>query len=117
MSEKDRLHLEEMLGAIDEIAFQVSGAVEIQWIDDRTKVAATSMYLIVLGEGAGSLSDDLKAQAPEIPWSDIAGLRHRLAHGYFRADRRIIWQTATAHVPTLKSVLTRLLACLDTESR
>src|SRR5690606_20709139 len=109
LSERDRLHLQEMVDAIDEMALQVAGVEQDAWIEDRTRVAATSMYLIVLGEGAQNLSTELKAHAPDIPWSDIAGLRHRLAHSYFRADRRIIWNAASGPAQSLKPVLQTLL--------
>ncbi len=112
MSERDRLHLQEMLGAIDELAIQVAGRDPETWINERTRVAASSMYLIVLGEGAQNLSSAITGLAPEVPWADIAGLRHRLAHSYFRADRRLIWEAASNHSQALKSVLQRLLASL-----
>lgn len=112
---RDRLFLEEMLGAIDEIANQIDDRPETEWIEDRTRVAAASMYLIVLGEGAQNLSPDLKALAPDVPWLDIGGLRNRLAHGHFRADRRVIWQAATLHTPALKPRLEQLLRSLGPE--
>jgi len=109
LSERDRLYLEEMLGAVGEIAALVDGQTEDVWIADRVRVAATSMYLIVLGEGAMCLSQSLKDTAPTVPWADMAGMRNRLAHGYFRADRRIIWETATSRVPDLEVTLLGLL--------
>lgn len=115
MSERDRLHLQEMLGAIDEMAVQVARCEQEAWIEDRTRVAATSMYLIVLGEGAQNLSARIKAMAPDVPWPDIAGLRHRLAHSYFRADRRLIWSAASGHAQALKPVLQTLLVSLGPE--
>jgi uncharacterized protein with HEPN domain len=104
-----------MLGAADEIATQVREQIEDEWIEDRTKVAATSMYLIVFGEGANNLSAALKASEPDVPWANIAALRHRLAHAYFRANRRVIWQTATSSVPQLRPTLERLLNSLGRE--
>ncbi len=105
-----------MIGAIDEMAVQVAGYEPEKWIEDRTRVAATSMYLIVLGEGAQHLSSEMKAMAPDVAWTDIAGLRHRLAHSYFRADRRLIWSAASNHAQALKPVLQRLLAVLGPEA-
>lgn len=109
---KDRLYLEEMIGAVDQLAVEIGGRPVEEWIEDRSRVAAASMYLIVLGEGAQNLSSDLKNAAPQVPWADIAGLRHRLAHSYFRADRRIIWEAAALHAPQLKPHLEALLALL-----
>lgn len=117
MSEpRDRLYLEEMIGAVDQLAVEIDGRPMDEWIEDRSRVAAASMYLIVLGEGAQNLSEPLKQAAEGVPWADIAGLRHRLAHGYFRADRRIVWQAAALHAPLLLPQLKALLASLGPES-
>lgn len=113
---KDRLYLEEMIGAVDQLAVEVDDRPVDEWIEDRSRVAAASMYLIVLGEGAQNLSAALKAADPEVPWADIAGLRHRLAHGYFRADRRIVWQAAALHAPRLRPRFEALLASLGPET-
>jgi len=111
----DRLYLEEMLGAIEQLTVEIDDRPVEEWIEDRSRVAAASMYLIVLGEGAQKISAVLKTTAPDIPWADMAGLRHRLAHGYFRADRRIIWQAAALHSPLLRAPLEALLFNLGPE--
>lgn len=41
-------------------------------------------------------------QVPDIPWKQITGLRHVLAHGYFSIEDNIIWTVATQHVPELE---------------
>ena len=71
---------------------------------------AVIMELIVAGEWASRLSPDFRARHPEIDWTNIVNLRHRLAHDYFGTDLRIAWDTATVHVPTLHAQLTQILA-------
>jgi hypothetical protein len=34
---------------------------------------------------------EIKASYPDIPWRVIAGMRDRLAHGYFGIDYVIVW--------------------------
>lgn len=109
---KDRLHLVEMLDAIGEIEMDTGGLSEDAWVEVGSLVRAVSMSLITLGEGAAQLSDALKESAPDVPWRRMIGLRNRLAHAYFRADRHIIWQAATQHTPIIKEQLQRLLAAL-----
>lgn len=110
---KDRLHLTEMLGAIGEIEADTAGLSEETWLDRGSLVRSVSMSLITLGEGAAQLSDPVKAAAPDVPWSQMIGLRNRLAHAYFRADRQIVWEAATLHTPAIKAALKRLLADLS----
>ncbi len=42
---------------------------------------------------------------PEIPWSDIMGMRNRLVHGYFNINIEIVWKTVTVELPQLLPVL------------
>ena len=107
---KDRLHLTEMLEAISDIESDSDGLSEETWVEIGSLVRSVSMSLIALGEGAAQLSPALKEQAPDVPWSLIIGLRNRLAHAYFRADRHVIWEAATLHTPAIKIELARLLA-------
>ena len=58
------------------------------------------MNLLVVGEAANKLSEDLKAQVPA-PWREIIALGHVPAHEDFgtRADR--LWLTASESAPEL----------------
>jgi uncharacterized protein with HEPN domain len=42
--------------------------------------------LMIIGEAAKHLGDEVKQRAPEIPWRRIAGLRDLLTHQYFRIE-------------------------------
>lgn len=46
-----------------------------------------------IGEAAAKVSDKTKATHPDIPWSDMIGMRNRLVHGYFEVDMRKVWDT------------------------
>jgi len=109
----DRLHLTEMIEAIRDIESDTDGLSEETWVDVGSLVRSVSMSLIALGEGAAQLSPELEAQAPEVPWSRMIGMRNRLAHAYFRADRHVIWEAATLHTPAIKTSLKRLLDYLE----
>jgi len=38
---------------------------------------------------------------PEIPWSEVIGMRHRLVHGYFEVDLQKVWDTVHRDLPLL----------------
>lgn len=107
---RDRLHLTEMLDALQQIEMDTAGLDQTHWVEVTTLVAAVSMYLIALGEGASQLSDEIKAEAPDLPWGQMIGMRNRLAHGYFRADRDLIWEAAVLKAPQIRPRLEALLA-------
>ncbi len=47
--------------------------------------------LEVIGEGVKNLSEDFKADHPDIEWRKIAGMRDMLIHHYFGVDWQVVW--------------------------
>jgi uncharacterized protein with HEPN domain len=74
-------------------------------------------HLQIIGEAARALPEEVRALAPEIPWSNIIGMRNILVHGYFEIDTDIVWNTATRDVPALKPAMERLLETLEEQGR
>ena len=74
-------------------------------------------HLQIIGEAARTLPEDVRAAAPEIPWSEIVGMRNILVHGYFDIDTDIVWDAATRDVPVIKSAVERLLKTLEGKMR
>ncbi len=70
-------------------------------------------HLQVIGEAVRALPEDVRNQAPEIPWSSITGMRHILVHDYFDIDTQVVWEAATRDIPVLKKTITRLLEKLS----
>ena len=54
-----------------------------------------------IGEIAAHLSGHVRSGYPDIPWSDIVGLRNVLAHEYGAIDYERLWDIATVDVPLL----------------
>lgn len=54
-----------------------------------------------IGEAAAHLSGHVRSGYPDIPWSDIVGLRNVLAHEYGAIDYERLWDIATVDVPLL----------------
>jgi uncharacterized protein with HEPN domain len=62
-----------------------------------------------IGEAARKMSDEVKAAHPEIPWSQIVALRHRIAHDYFHLDLLRMWEIVRDDIPALIAVLEPLV--------
>lgn len=76
------------LQRIVEIGNQLLGVIESRGItreqvlnDFETQWLITTP-LFNIGEQANCVSANLAARNPDVPWSQIAGLRHRLVHNY-----------------------------------
>lgn len=51
-------------------------------MNDEFSQWAITTPLYNIGEHVYKLSNELKKENPEIPWSVVSGLRHRLVHDY-----------------------------------
>lgn len=58
------------------------------------KLAASCMLIEAIGEGVHQIArmteGKLLSERPEIPWEDVIGIRHHIAHGYFDIDAEIV---------------------------
>ncbi|MDF9878307.1 DUF86 domain-containing protein [Cellulosimicrobium cellulans] len=69
-------------------------------LPDAARSSAEPMYvdaltyrLMSVGEACKNLSPEARAFGPDVPWSDIVGLRDFLAHHYHRRDPSIVVAT------------------------
>jgi uncharacterized protein with HEPN domain len=104
----DLERIQDVLEAIEHIQKYTSRGREA--FDGDELVQTWVVYHIqVIGEAIRSLSDDLRSHHPEIPWSDIIGMRNILVHGYFHINRKEVWATVEDNLPTLKSQAQQIL--------
>jgi uncharacterized protein with HEPN domain len=90
----------------------VEGRAQDEFAQDEQAVYALVKAIENLGEAARQLLDqapDIRARHPEIPWSDIIGMRNVLVHQYFRVKVGRVWKVANADVPRLISLLELLV--------
>ena len=68
--------------------------------DDRTYHAVVHCLLIV-GEAAKHIPEDVRQRMPEIEWRKIAGMRDWMAHAYFSISDDILWSVVETKAPEL----------------
>lgn len=102
------LLLADMAQAVDEMSQFIEGHTYETFIKDIKTFRAVFACALILGEAANGLDETIRAQAPDIEWHKIRGMRNRLAHEYFDIDSRILWAVASIEGPKLKVPLDRL---------
>jgi len=106
VSRADEERIEDIIDAASEIATVVAAGREI-WDTDRVRQLAVERLLEIVGESARAMTEGSRSQFPEVPWSDVIGLRTLLAHHYHRVDPDQVWTIATHDVPMLAKRLRR----------
>jgi len=104
----DRERLLDILEAIDRIEDRASASVD-DFADDDMQQIWVIHHLQIIGEAASKLSDALRGQHSEIPWSEIIGMRHVLVHGYFQVDLDVVWAVIEKDLPPLRRSIKAIL--------
>jgi len=68
---------------------------------DRLLSLGVVRLLEIIGEAAGRVPEEMRAQCPSIPWAAVVGLRNRLIHGYDAVDHDIVWEIIETDLPAL----------------
>ena len=111
----DRERLLDILEAIEQIEKYVGkGRSAIE--QDELLQTWFVHHVQVIGEAAGKLSDELRAQHPDVPWAEIVAMRNVLVHEYFGVDVEEIWTTVQYDLPKLKPRLAAILTGLPPDS-
>ena len=66
-------------------------------------------HLLIIGEACSQVSDSLKNEYPDVPWTGPIDVRNMIAHEYFRVDFNIIWNIVDRNLPPFKKQIQKLL--------
>ena len=73
------------------------------------KLAANCMLIEAIGEGIKKIDNITKGallpERPEIPWSDVIGIRNHIAHGYFDINGYLVFSTIKNDLDELKEAI------------
>ena len=79
-----------------------------QFVADRKTIDAVVRNIIIIGEAASYLSEDLIESHPDLPWREMRDMRNIVVHEYFGVDNVIVWETLQKNLPPLLPLLKRL---------
>jgi uncharacterized protein with HEPN domain len=108
-----RVRVTDIVEAAERAIAYVRGLTFDQFASDPRTIDAVSYAIVVIGEAAKAIPEPVIRAAPEIPWTDIRGMRNRVAHEYFGVDVKVLWQTVRDDLPPLLATLRTLAARSD----
>jgi uncharacterized protein with HEPN domain len=91
----DVVYFGHMLDAAKEAYDLVSSVDKVHFERDRVLQLAVTHLIEIIGEAARRVSTEGRERLPDVPWSEIIGMRHRIVHDYLGVKIERVWQTAT----------------------
>lgn len=110
---RDKERLNHILEAIDTILERTKSMTYDALISDKIQFGGIVYYTMIIGEASYKLSRAFVAAYPEVPWQDIADMRHHLVHGYYQVDATILWSVIQHDLPSLKAQVEQLLSSVN----
>ena len=83
---------------------------ESDFASDALLQDAVIRCVLVVGEAANGVSPGFREEHPEVPWSDICGMRNRLVHDYLGVDLGLVRDVVAHRLPALVVALEPLAA-------
>lgn len=105
-----RDYLDDMVRYV-EVAVRLAEGRSLEQLasDERTSLAL-ERAMEILGEAASKVLVEWRTRYPDLPWREMIGLRHRLAHGCFATELFILHEVATMLLPPLLPRLREMAA-------
>ncbi|MGK7901759.1 MAG: DUF86 domain-containing protein [Hormoscilla sp.] len=101
--------------SIEAIACYIQEGGKEAFLHKRMVQMAVLHELVIIGEAANNLSDELKASYSQIPWRDIVDFRNVLAHHYWGVDLEVVWKIIEEgdKLPLLRSQVQAIIDDLE----
>lgn len=99
----DFQRIKDILRAMDHIDSEIDANDKPTFQSDQKLQVWVIHHLQIIGEACRKLSDELKENHPEVPWTQIVGMRHYLVHEYFRVDIDTTWNVVANELPGLRT--------------
>lgn len=110
MPASDAVRLRHILDAAREAVAFTQGRSRSDLDADHMLSLALVRLLEIIGEAARGISREYRQAHPEVAWSQMAGMRDRLIHGYFDVNLDVVWKTVSEDLPPLIAQLERIAA-------
>ena len=103
-------YLGHILEAIERIQRYTAGMAGAEFLANALVQDAVIRNFEVIGEASNNIEKhhpDFAAAHPELPLAFAYQMRNAVAHGYFKVDFGIVWQTVQRDLPGLYGLVNR----------
>lgn len=103
---------------LDEITFLQQNSTDLDlnsFISDEVLKRAFVRSLTIIGEAVKRIPQEIQSSAPQIEWTQIAGMRDKLVHNYLGINYRVVWNVIQYELPELRRSIELLLDSGDSD--
>ncbi|TFG28261.1 MAG: DUF86 domain-containing protein [Promethearchaeota archaeon] len=109
MKKKDIVYIKHIRDAIELILNYTKDLNESDFSAKVMVQDAVIRRIQVIGEAVKNVSTAFREKYGEIPWTNIAGMRDKITHGYFNVDIDIVWKVIVKDIPILKKGILEII--------
>ena len=109
MKRDDAVYLGHILDLADKIRQRVADKSRDDFDSNEDLRIVLTHLIQTIGEAARRVSSAFQKDHPEVPWSDIIGMRHRIVHDYMNVDEDIVWDVVTFELPKFVQLIEPLI--------
>ena len=103
----DRYYSQKLTADLAYVRRHMQGVSLDTFAENEILQDAMMFRLIQISENARRLTDEYKAEYPQIPWGDVYGLRNRIVHDYGAVDLDIVYKALSKDIPFLYEILSK----------
>ena len=107
------LYLDDILEAITRVEEYSAHPDYSSFKQDKKGIDAIIRNFEIMGEAAKKIPSDLRSQYPDMPWTEMMGMRNKMIHEYYGVDTQILWKTIKDNLTQLKPQITKMLQDLE----
>jgi uncharacterized protein with HEPN domain len=100
--QRDELYIADLVDNARAVRGYLDGVARERWDADPVLRDAVLYRMLLLGEIASSLPEDLRGRYPDVAWRQIRAFRNLAVHRYFGVDWAVVWKIAQEEPPVLE---------------
>jgi uncharacterized protein with HEPN domain len=109
MTRSPQLYLQDILESGEKIQQYIANMTFDEFVSNNMAVDAVIRNFEIIGEAVAHIPEDIRSAYPEVPWSEMKGMRNVVAHEYFGVDLKIVWKTVRQSLPPLMTMIRRVI--------
>jgi uncharacterized protein with HEPN domain len=109
---REELYLADLVDNARAVRGYLDGVTRERWDAEDILRDAVLYRMLLLGEIASALPDELRDRYPDVAWRQIRAFRNLAVHKYFGVDWAVVWKIAQEEPPLLER---QVLAIISAE--